>query len=198
MHASAPRLLFALTLVCSLPLAGHAQQDAPQATFRARVDVVTVAAVVRDKNGRPVPSLSRDDFTVFDGGTARPILEFQPASNGPVSIALLLDASGSMRLVDATGNFPMVGVEYDEIALDASLAGNAFQLTEMRLQTGDGSMTATGQATLTPLANPGFDFEAQFDRFTLARTALLRSRVDSGGVRMSGTLEATKLAMART
>jgi len=98
MHASAALLAIALTLTLSAPMAIHAQQpQEPAATFRASVDVVTIAAVVRDKHGRVVPSLTKDDFTVLDGGKAQPIVEFQPDSNGPLSIALLIDGSGSMR-----------------------------------------------------------------------------------------------------
>jgi len=97
MHVSAALLAFALTLALSVPLPLRAQEQDAQPRFRASVDVVTIAAVVRDKQGRVVPSLTKDDFTVFDDGKTRPIVEFQPDSNGPISVALLLDGSGSMR-----------------------------------------------------------------------------------------------------
>jgi VWFA-related protein len=99
MHVSSARILFALMLAVS-PLALHAQQqDEPQEQprFRAKVDVVTIAAVVRDKQGRVVPSLTKDDFTVLDDGQVQPIVEFQPDDNGSISVALLVDGSGSMR-----------------------------------------------------------------------------------------------------
>src|SRR5678816_1360558 len=97
MHASATRIALALTIALSAPLAvrGQGQDELPR--FKASVDVVTIAAVVRDKQGRVVPSLTKDDFTVLDGGQTRPIVEFQPDSNGPISVALLIDGSGSMR-----------------------------------------------------------------------------------------------------
>jgi Ca-activated chloride channel family protein len=66
--------------------------------FRATVDLVTVAAVVRDKSGKVVSSLTKDDFTVFDGGASRRIVEFQSATNAPINVALLVDSSGSMSL----------------------------------------------------------------------------------------------------
>jgi VWFA-related protein len=97
MHGFARLLLCALTLAVSAPLLAQAPQQDDQPRFRASVDVVTIAAVVRDKQGRTVPSLTKDDFVVFDAGQARPIVEFQPDDNGPVSIALLIDGSGSMR-----------------------------------------------------------------------------------------------------
>ena len=97
MHASAPLGAFALTIALSAPLAVRAQEQDDQPRFRASVDVVTIAAVVRDKQGRVVSSLTKDDFTVLDEGKAQPIVEFQPDSNGPISIGLLIDGSGSMR-----------------------------------------------------------------------------------------------------
>jgi Ca-activated chloride channel family protein len=67
-------------------------------TFRAAVDLVSVAAVVRDRRGHVVRNLARDDFEVFDNGVRRPILEFSQADNGPVSLAVLVDVSGSMGM----------------------------------------------------------------------------------------------------
>jgi Ca-activated chloride channel family protein len=60
------------------------------------VDLVSVAAVVRDRRGGVVRNLSREDFEVFDNGVRRPIVEFTPSDDGPVSLALLIDVSGSM------------------------------------------------------------------------------------------------------
>ena len=101
MHASSALLAFALTLALSASVPLRAQDQDAQPRFRASVDVVTIAAVVRDKQGRVVPSLTKDDFTVLDDGKTRPIVEFQPDSNGPISVALLLDGSGSMRQLSA-------------------------------------------------------------------------------------------------
>jgi VWFA-related protein len=78
-----------------LPAAG-AQQPAPR--FRSSVDVVSVAAVVRDKKGRFVKDLSREDFEVVEGGERRRIIDFRAELNGPVKLGVLLDISGSMRV----------------------------------------------------------------------------------------------------
>jgi Ca-activated chloride channel family protein len=95
MRVFAALFVFALTVTWSAPLTAEAQDEQPR--FRASVDVVTISAVVRDKQGRFVPALTKDDFTVLDNGQKRPILEFQPDENGPISVALLVDGSGSMR-----------------------------------------------------------------------------------------------------
>jgi VWFA-related protein len=78
--------------------------DQPQAsaqerpTFRSSVDVVSVAAVVRDRKGRFVSGLSQKDFEVIEGGERRRIVDFRAQADGPVKLALLVDISGSMRV----------------------------------------------------------------------------------------------------
>ena len=47
----------------------------PPSTFRSSVDVVSVSAVVRDRKGRFVSNMDRDDFIVAEAGAARPILD---------------------------------------------------------------------------------------------------------------------------
>ena len=96
MRVFAALIAFALAVTLPARLTAQAQQD-QQPLFRASVNVVTISAVVRDKQGRFVPALTKDDFTVLDNGQKRPIIEFQSDDNGPISVALLVDASGSMR-----------------------------------------------------------------------------------------------------
>jgi hypothetical protein len=48
----------------SLAAAQDAPAQAPRPTFRSTVDVVSVAAVVRDKRGRFVRNLRKEDFVV--------------------------------------------------------------------------------------------------------------------------------------
>lgn len=72
--------------------------DAEHVVFRSSVDIVSVTAVVRDKRGQVVPSLTRDQFEVVDAGQKRPILDLQATDSAPTSVAILMDGSGSMRL----------------------------------------------------------------------------------------------------
>ena len=86
-----------------LPSPGFGQQAGSQETqatprFRSSVDVVSVAAVVRDRKGRFVSDLSKEDFKIVEGGVPRQILDFRAEANGPVKLALLVDISGSMRV----------------------------------------------------------------------------------------------------
>ena len=82
------------------PAATPAQEQAPR--FRSSVDLVSVAAVVRDRRGRFVKDLSKNDFEIVEGGQRRPIVDFRAELNGPVKLAVLLDISGSMRVGQRT------------------------------------------------------------------------------------------------
>jgi VWFA-related protein len=80
------------------PATPPAAQEPAAARFKSAVDLVSVTAVVRDKKGRFVSHLSREDFTVIEGGERRPIIGFNQEANGPVRVAVLFDISGSMRV----------------------------------------------------------------------------------------------------
>jgi Ca-activated chloride channel family protein len=74
---------------------GVAQDARP--TFRARTELVTVAATVRTRRGRPVVNLKASDFQLLDNGVPRIITDFK-SEPAPVSVALLVDFSGSMEV----------------------------------------------------------------------------------------------------
>jgi VWFA-related protein len=89
-----------LLLVCAPSVAWSQEPSSqrPKTTFRSTVDVVSVAAVVRDKRGRFALNLRKEDFVVQEGGARREIVDFRADTNAPVRVALLFDVSGSMRL----------------------------------------------------------------------------------------------------
>jgi Ca-activated chloride channel homolog len=78
------------------PSAPPTQPPPPTATFKAGVDMVRVAAVVRDRKGRFVQDLTARDFEILDTGRSRPIADFRSDTTG-VSVAILFDVSGSME-----------------------------------------------------------------------------------------------------
>ena len=85
--------------------------DTPQ-TFRSAVDVVTIQASVRDGRGRAVGGLTPIDFEVRDNGQVRPILSVRSDRQSPLSLAILVDMSGSMRI---GAKIAMVRQAYDSI-----------------------------------------------------------------------------------
>ena len=80
------------------------EKQAPAPRFRSSVDVVSIAAVVRDRKGRFVKHLSRKDFEIIEGGVRRPILDFRAEPDTPVKLGVLIDVSGSMRVGKRTAD----------------------------------------------------------------------------------------------
>jgi VWFA-related protein len=81
--------LVALTAVCG-PRVAALRQD-------VFVTLVHTHFTVTDSHGRLVTTLTRDDVTVYDNGTPRPLAEFRRHVDAPVSVALLVDRSRSVR-----------------------------------------------------------------------------------------------------
>jgi Ca-activated chloride channel homolog len=69
----------------------HAQEP----SFRSRSDLVIVPTTVTDRTGKFVRGLTAADFDLLEDDTPRPIAQFSE-SRVPVSVAILLDVSGSM------------------------------------------------------------------------------------------------------
>lgn len=91
-------LLFTASAVAAPRAQVHSDEAAEQPVFRASVEMVSMAAVVRNRQGRVVPALSREDFEVRDAGALRPIIDLRAEVSAPASVALLVDSSGSMRV----------------------------------------------------------------------------------------------------
>jgi VWFA-related protein len=72
--------------------------DPARQTFRSSVDLVTIQASVRDHRGRPLTGLTASDFEIRDNNQVRPILSLRADVRSPLSVAVLVDMSGSMRI----------------------------------------------------------------------------------------------------
>jgi VWFA-related protein len=100
-------LLLALAVASSALVTAQVAQVAQPAqepqtpSFKSGVDLVQVTAAVRDRKGRLVKGLTPQDFEVFDAGERRAIASFR-AEPSPISVAVLFDISGSMRVADRT------------------------------------------------------------------------------------------------
>src|SRR5438034_11842754 len=82
----------------------QSQQDkeedrTPAATFKANVDVVQLFFNVKDKKGGLIPNLPKDDFQVSEDGKPQTIKYFAAESNLPLTLGILIDASGSQQRV---------------------------------------------------------------------------------------------------
>ena len=88
-RASAWLGLAALTAAAAALLAQEA------ATIRVNVNLVRVLAVVKNQAGQLVGALGRDDFEIYDNGVRQEVAVFERQSEQPLSIALMIDTSGS-------------------------------------------------------------------------------------------------------
>jgi VWFA-related protein len=84
--------LFTVSAAAQNPAVPSAQ------TFRSAVDLVTIQASVRDGRGRVVSGLTTTDFEVRDNGQLRPILSVRSDRQSPLTLAIVVDMSGSMGL----------------------------------------------------------------------------------------------------
>jgi Ca-activated chloride channel family protein len=134
-------------------------------SFRAAVDVVSVTAVVRDSRGRPVNNLGREDFQVYERGRLRDIVQFKSSDQGPISLGILFDVSGSMRGATQmhAGQravehiLSWVNPAQDEVGLfsfDAELRKEVDFTTDLdKIKTAVNSLTAVGQTSLYDAIN---------------------------------------------
>lgn len=65
--------------------------------IRVEVEAVNVLVTVTDRNGRLVTSLPRTRFRVNENGVQQPITNFSHQTELPLSLALLIDTSSSIR-----------------------------------------------------------------------------------------------------
>ena len=104
MHKMVIPTILGLALIVSSALVAAQGPPAPapvrpegQVTFKSGVEAVTVSVAVRDGAGHVVRDLKKADFEVLDTGRHREIKDFY-VGDAPISLALLLDISGSMAV----------------------------------------------------------------------------------------------------
>jgi VWFA-related protein len=85
-------------IVAPTALRAQTPVDEGGQTFRSSADLVSIQTSVRDKRGRPMTGLTSADFEVRDNGQLKPILSLRSDRRSPVSLAVLVDTSGSMRV----------------------------------------------------------------------------------------------------
>ena len=83
---------FGVGLMTALALAQE-----PETTIKVDVDIVSVLCSVRDKNGRFLTNLTKEDFTVFEDGKQQELRYFTRETDLPLTIGLLVDVSKSQE-----------------------------------------------------------------------------------------------------
>jgi Ca-activated chloride channel family protein len=86
-------IVFGILLVLGFAVEVRSQDDDP---ITVDTSVVRVNVGVVDPRGRPITSLSRGDFSIFEDGVQQDISRFE-LSAAPFSVVMLLDMSGSTK-----------------------------------------------------------------------------------------------------
>ena len=71
----------------------------PTETLKVNVNVVQLFFNVKDKHGALIPNLTKDDFDIQEDSKPQTIKYFTAESNLPLTLGILIDASGSQRNV---------------------------------------------------------------------------------------------------
>ena len=114
------------------------------AQFRSSVSTVAVYATVAESDGRLITDLERSDFTLLDNGAEVPIALFSNDPQ-PITVALMLDMSGSMvrrfaKVRESTlwfinalapGDRVQIGSFGEEVAISPLLTGDKRILTRV-------------------------------------------------------------------
>jgi Ca-activated chloride channel family protein len=130
--------LASLVAATHAPAGAASPQDTPQGpVFREAARIVPVVATVTDREGRLVPGLEQEDFSILDNNRPVEIALFQSTVE-PFSVVVMLDKSASMtanldRLNQAAEQFLLrllpldkaqVGAFSDKIQLSGEFTSN--------------------------------------------------------------------------
>jgi VWFA-related protein len=89
---------FAVVVVlCVIALTALAQD--PQFSIKVDANLVNVLCTVTDRRGKLIPNLTKDDFIIEEDGKRQEIVSFSKENELPLTLAMLMDTSGSVREV---------------------------------------------------------------------------------------------------
>jgi VWFA-related protein len=144
------------------------QQQPPESsqTLKVQTNLVNVFATVRDKKNGIITDLKQDDFKVYEDGIEQKIAFFSKEMNLPITLAILIDTSGSMQNI--------LGAEQD--------AASRFVRTVMRNK--DEALVISFDFDVNLLADFTEDPEVLEQGIHRARI----SAVSAGGVVTPGTI----------
>jgi VWFA-related protein len=98
--------LITAVLLMGAPWPAGAQIDLnppkPASVITVDVDLVNLLCSVRDKRGAYVKGLNKEDFEIKQDGKRQPITHFAREVDSPMTVALMLDVSGSVAGIIGT------------------------------------------------------------------------------------------------
>jgi len=81
------------------PQSGDDQQQVPDSsqTLKVQTNLVNVFVTARDKKNTVLTDLKQEDFKIYEDGTEQKVAFFSKDMNLPITLAILIDTSGSMQ-----------------------------------------------------------------------------------------------------
>ena len=140
--------------------------------FKSGVELINVTATVTDRNGRFVPGLRQEDFTIYEDNVRQEISHFSN-DRVPVSLGIVLDTSGSMSgekisnallaidrflttLLDSTDEiFIYRFSEFPELLQDWTSDRRRLSRVVGRITAGGGTAMYDAMAEAVPMAQTG-------------------------------------------
>jgi Ca-activated chloride channel family protein len=136
----------AIATLCTIALAGigasadatfsdpQQQQQRQKGPIRITTDLVSILASVTDAKGEPVIGLDQSAFQLKEEGITQKIVRFEPQTNRPLDLAVMLDASGSAAIElkierEAAAHFIEEVVRPDDRLSVFSFAADVVQLS---------------------------------------------------------------------
>jgi VWFA-related protein len=108
LHSSLRLAAFTSALMLALALSLVAQDSKDQTpssddqsteTLKVNVDVVQLFFNVKSKHGALIPNLTKDSFEILEDGKPQTIKYFKAESDLPLTLGIMIDASGSQQRV---------------------------------------------------------------------------------------------------
>jgi len=92
--------------------------NTPEYFEQLEVHFVELYATVTDTEGRTLPELTKDDFTVWEDGEEQEIRRFEYVRDLPLHTALLIDTSSSMEEDDALSRVADAALQFAEQTIE--------------------------------------------------------------------------------
>ena len=145
-----------------IPLLAQApapQQQTPQPTFQSGVELVTIDAIVVDKDGHPVTGLRPDDFIVTLQGQMRPVrlLDYREYGHGSTSdVPARGDVTAKPKPVRQTRGGRIVVLVFDDLSFKPGPGKTLLAAAERTLSSFDADdlIGLTTTSALGPVVNP--------------------------------------------
>jgi VWFA-related protein len=126
----------------------RAQAAPAPPTFPSGVELITVDAVVLDKDGQPVPGLTKDDFVVKEDGEPRQVVGFEAvdvsAPRGEETPAAAAAVASNVRTASEVGRAFAIVVDDLGIAPERTWAAQATVEAFLERSARDGDLVALG------------------------------------------------------